>query len=261
MTFRALTLTTDSRGVATLTLNRPEKHNALSARTIAELTEAAGLLAADSSVRVAILTGAGASFCAGGDLAWMREQMTATRARRMEEARKLAMALKALNDLPKPLIGRINGQAYGGGVGLIAVCDAAFGVEGAMFGLTEARLGLIPATIAPYAVARMGEGAARRAFASARRFDAAEAARLGLLARAVPADGLDEAVEAETASCLACSPDAAARAKAVARRLGPAITEDLIDWTVGQLADAWETPDAAEGVSAFFERRKARWTV
>src|SRR5690606_11056779 len=123
--------------------------------------------AADGAVRAVVLTGAGKSFCAGGDLAWMREQFQASREQRIAEARTIAAMLGALNELPKPLIGRVNGQAYGGGMGMISICDVCVAVEDARFGFTEARLGLIPATISPYVLARMGEGMARRVFMSA----------------------------------------------------------------------------------------------
>ncbi|MEZ5912874.1 MAG: enoyl-CoA hydratase-related protein [Paracoccaceae bacterium] len=144
--YETLQIDTDSRGVARLTLNRADKHNALSAMMIAELTAAAAELGRDPAVRVVVLTGAGESFCAGADLGWMKDQMAADAATRAEEATKLAMMLNALNMMPKPLIGRVQGQAFGGGVGMMAVCDVAIGVTGAKFGFTETRLGLIPAT-------------------------------------------------------------------------------------------------------------------
>jgi len=252
-------IATDARGVATLTLDRAEKHNALSAEMIGELTEAAANLGADPSVRVVILTGAGRSFCAGGDLNWMRAQRSAAPAERAAEARKLAEMLNALNTLPKPLIGRVQGQAFGGGVGMACVCDVAIGVEGAFFGLTETRLGLIPATIGPYVLARMGEAMARRVFMSARRFDAAEAVTLGLLARAVPAEDLDAAVEAEVTPYLSCAPGAVAEAKALTRRLGPPIDDTVIDETIAALMARWESDEAAEGIGAFFDKRKPGW--
>ncbi len=258
-TFETLTLETDARGVATLTLNMPEKHNALAPAMIADLHAAAEALAAETAVRVVVLTGAGKSFCAGGDLGWMREQFRATREQRMAEARKLARMLGALNELPKPLIGRINGQAYGGGMGMLSVCDVAIAVETARFGFTEARLGLVPATISPYVLARMGEGMARRVFMSARLFDADEARGLGLVARVVPVPELDAAVEAEVAPYLACAPGAVAASKRLARSLGPAIDEATVERTVAALADAWETPQVHEGVSAFSDKRKPRW--
>jgi methylglutaconyl-CoA hydratase len=259
MTYETITLATDARGVATLTLNMPERHNALAPRMIAELYEAADALAADDGVRVVVLTGAGKSFCAGGDLAWMREQFEASREQRIAEARKLARMLDALNELPKPLIGRINGQAYGGGMGMLSVCDVCVAIEDARFGFTEARLGLVPATISPYVLARMGEGPARRVFMSARLFDAGEARGLGLVARTVPGDGLDAAVEVEIAPYLACAPGAVAASKRLARSIGPAIDEATVERTIAALADAWEQPEAHEGVSAFFEKRKPRW--
>lgn len=252
-------ISTDERGVATLTLMRPEKHNSLSAEMIAELTQAAADLGADDNVRVVVLTGEGASFCAGGDLGWMREQFAADRATRMAEARKLAEMLGALNTMPKPLIGRVQGQAFGGGIGMMSVCDVAIAVTGVKFGLTEVRLGLIPATISPYVLARMGEGMARRVFMSARLFDTAEAVTLGLAAKAVEAEALDEAVEAEIKPYLSAAPGAVARSKALARTMGLQIDDALIESTIVALADAWDDPEAHEGVSAFFEKRKPNW--
>ena len=258
--YETLALTMDERGVATLTLNRPDKHNAMNAAMIAELAAASAHVAADPGIRAVVLSGGTAkSFCAGGDLGWMREQMGADRETRMKEARALATMLKGLNELPRPVIGRVHGNAFGGGVGLMSCCDVAIGVEGATFGLTETRLGLIPATIGPYVIARMGEARARRVFMSARVFEAAEAKELGLLARVVIPEALDAAVEREIAPYLAASPVAVASAKALARRLGPVIDEEAIEETVRRLADTWETEDAREGVAAFFGKRKAAW--
>ena len=254
-----IAITQDARGVATLTLNRPEKHNALSAVMLAELTQAAASLGADPLVRVVVLTGAGKSFCAGGDLTWMREQMQADPDTRAREAAKLAHMLQALNTMPKPLIGALQGNAFGGGVGMASVCDVAIGVDHLRMGLTETRLGIIPATIGPYVLARMGEGRARRVFMSARLFDAHEAVDLGLLARIVPVDSLDAAIEAEVAPYLSCAPGAVAAAKALARSLGPTIDADTIDMTITALKDRWETDEAAEGIAAFFDKRPAAW--
>ncbi len=256
---QTVSIAVDGRGVAVLTLNRADKHNALSEAMIAELTEAAARMARDPAVRVVVLTGAGASFCAGGDLDWMRAQMAADAATRAKAATALARMLSALDTLPKPLIGRIQGQAFGGGVGMMSVCDVAVGVDTAMFGLTETRLGLIPATIGPYVIARIGAAMARRVFFSARRFAADEAVRLGLLARAVTATDLDPAVEAEVTPYLSCAPGAVAEAKALVRRLGPRIDEAVIAETVEALVRRWESPEAAEGIGAFFDRRKPVW--
>ncbi len=259
MSYQTIQLSTDTRGVATLTLNRPEKHNSLSARMISELTDAAATLAADRRLRAVVLTGAGESFCAGGDLGWMKEQFKADRATRIAEARHLANMLGALNTLPQPLIGKINGQAYGGGLGMMSVCDIAVSVDDAKFGFTETRLGLIPATISPYVIARMGEARARRVFMSARLFGAAEAETLGLVAHSVSADGLDDAIEAEIKPYLSAAPGAVARSKRLTRMLGPEITQIKIEATIEALADAWDDAEAHEGVAAFFEKRKPSW--
>jgi len=257
--FETLTLETDARGVATLTLNRPEKHNAMNAQVLDELVVAAKQLAEDDAVRVVILTGAGKSFCAGGDLGWMQAQMQMDAETRKAESAKLAIMLQALNELPKPLIGRVQGNAFGGGVGMASVCDVTIGADHIKMGLTEVKLGLIPANIGPYVIARMGEAMARRVFFSARLFGADEAVTLGLLAKAVPADELDAAVEAEVAPYMNCAPGAVAASKALARRFGPVIDQAAIDHAVNALAETWEGAEAREGISAFFDKRKAAW--
>ena len=173
--FSTIRIEGDARGVATLTLARPERHNAMDAAMIGELARAAVALGEDVSVRAVVLTGEGKSFSAGADLNWMKAQFDASRAERIAEATALARMLKALNEMPKPLIGRINGQAFGGGLGLISVCDVAVASQSARFAFTEVKLGLIPATISPFVAARMGEARARRVFMSGRMFDAQEA--------------------------------------------------------------------------------------
>lgn len=258
--YETLKLEVEPRGIATLTLAREDKHNAMSARMLADLTAAAADLGTDISVRAVILTGAGPTFCAGGDLAWMRAQMDADPQTRVAEARKLAEMLQALNALPKPLIGALQGNAFGGGVGLASVCDVAIGVDTLEMALTETRLGLIPATIGPYVIARMGEAKARRVFMSGRRFGAAEAVELGLLARAVPAAELRAAAEAEAVPYLSCAPGAVAAAKRLARDLGPRLDDEVIDHTIQALANRWDSPEAAEGIGAFFARRKPGWS-
>lgn len=259
MTYETIEIERDARGVATLWLAREDKHNALSARMIAELTEAVQALGADDAVRVVVLAARGRSFCAGGDLGWMQEQMAADAQTRGREAARLAWMLQALNTLPKPLIGRVQGNAFGGGVGMASVCDIAIGADSVLMALTETRLGLIPATIGPYVCARMGEARARRVFMSGRRFDAAEAVDLGLLARAVPAADLDAAIAVEVAPYLDCAPQAVARAKALLRRLGPVIDEATIAHTIAELTACWEGDEAPEGIGAFFGKRKPRW--
>jgi len=257
--YKTLKLEVDTRGVARLTLNRADKHNALSGEMIAELALVTPDIAKRNDIRVVVLAAQGRSFCAGGDLEWMKAQIDATNAQRRDEAGKLARMLFALNTLPQPLIGRVQGQAFGGGVGLMSVCDVAIGVKGARFGLTETRLGLIPATISPYVIARMGEANARRVFMSGRVFEADEAVTLGLLARAVTAEALDAEIEAEVAPYLACAPGAVAAAKRLTRALGPPITDAVIDDTIERLVATWEGNEAVEGIAAFFEKRRARW--
>ncbi len=247
--------TRDARGVVTLTLNRPDRRNALSRALIDALAEAAVRLGRDAGVRAVVLTGAGEAFCAGGDLGWMRAQFAADRAGRMAEARAIAHMLRDLNAMPRPLIARVNGTAMGGGLGLMAVADVAVAAQGGRFGFTETRLGLIPATIAPYVLARMGEGRARRVFMSARIFGAEELVPLGLAARVVADADLDAAVEAEIAPYLAAAPGAVAAAKRLARRLGPRIDEAVIEATVTALADTWEGSEAQAGVTAFLDKR------
>ncbi len=255
-----LDITTDPRGVAYATLNRPEKRNALSAEMIAELTQMAHTLGRDPKTRAIVLSGHGKTFCAGGDLDWMKAQIEADRPTRMKEARKLAEMLQALNEMPTPLIGKLHGAAMGGGVGMACVCDVAIAEDLTKFGLTETRLGLIPATIGPYVIARLGEGVARRIFMSARVFDGAEAARLGIIAQAVPAADLDAAVEAEIAPYLSVAPGAVGAAKALARRLGPLIDEATIDETISRLADTWEGAEAKAGIEAFLNKSKPPWS-
>ncbi len=255
--FETLLLETDARGVATLTLNRPEKRNAMSGEMIAELHKAADVLAADDAVRVVILRGAGAMFCAGGDLNWMKAQINADGTTRAAEAGKLAAMLGALNTLPKPIIARIEGAAFGGGVGLASVCDVAVCDPQAKFGLTETKLGLLPATIGPYVVARMGEGHARRVFMSSRVFGAEEAQALGLIAKIT--DDLDAAVAAEVDPYLACAPGAVAEAKALALRLGGAPGPAEVEASIQALVARWDHPEAGEGVDAFLNKRKPDW--
>ena len=252
-------VTRDARGVATLLLAREDKHNALSADMMSELEAAAIDLAQDETVRVVVLAAQGKTFCAGGDLAWMRAQFEMDADTRRAESARIATALGALYALPQPLIGRIHGNAFGGGVGLASVCDVAIGASGIRMGLTETKLGLIPANIGPYVVARMGATRASEVFMSARLFDADEAVRLNLLSRVVPSDGLDAAVEAEVAPYLDCAPGAVADAKRLMRALAGPVTQASVEMAIDALAARWDSPEAHEGVSAFFDKRKPSW--
>ncbi len=256
---QTIRLEEDARGVAVLTLARAEKRNAMSAEMIAELSEVAARVSASNTIRVVVLAAEGPVFCAGGDLGWMRAQMAADAETRRHEAMALANMLGALDNLSKPLIGRVHGDAFGGGVGLMSICDAVVAAEGTRFGLTETRLGLIPATIGPYVVARMGAAKARRVFFSSRIFDVDEARELGLVARIVPASELDAAVEVEVAAYLQCAPGAVAAAKALVARVGSEVDDGVVSDTVEALIERWESDEAREGTAAFFEKRPPVW--
>ena len=247
---------TDGTGIATLTLADEARRNALSPQMIAELTAFAARMTVEPFARAVILRGEGPVFCAGGDLAWMKTQFTADRATRMAEARKLAYMLKALNELPVPLIGEVHGGAFGGGVGLLCVCDSVVAAEGTNFGFTETRLGLIPATISPYVIARIGEGRARAVFMSGATFGTEEAVRLGIVRTVTAPQSLGEAARSDAEPYLAAAPEAVAAAKALARTLGPTIDAAVIEDTARRLADTWETPAARERVSAFLKERE-----
>lgn len=257
--YETIRLENDARGVVHLWLARADKHNALNAQMIAEITRAITQLGQDDATRVVVLAAEGASFCAGGDLKWMQANIAATAEERAASARELAEMLAALDHCPKPVIGRVQGNAFGGGIGMMSVCDVAVGVSAARFGLTETRLGLTPATISPYVVARMGAAKARRVFMSARLFGAEEARDLDLLAKVVAPEALDAAVEAEVVPYLACAPGAVAEAKALVRMLAGRDERRIQDATIAALVARWESPEAVEGISAFFEKRKPSW--
>lgn len=257
--YETIRLESDARGVVHLWLARADKHNALNAQMIAEITQAITQLGQDDATRVVVLAAEGASFCAGGDLKWMQANIAATAEERAASARELAEMLAALDHCPKPVIGRVQGNAFGGGIGMMSVCDVAVGVSAARFGLTETRLGLTPATISPYVVARMGAAKARRVFMSARLFGAEEARDLDLLAKVVAPEALDAAVEAEVVPYLACAPGAVAEAKALVRMLAGRDERRIQDATIAALVARWESPEAVEGISAFFEKRKPSW--
>ena len=259
--YETLRIVCDARGVATVELARSAKHNALNARMISELRQAARLLGDDESVRVVIISADGKSFCAGGDIGWMREQAEHDRTTKIAESSQLAYMLHDLDNLPKPVIARVQGPAYGGGLGLLSVCDIVVAADHAKFGFTETRLGLIPATIGPYVVRRLGEGGARQVFMNAKIFSAHAALNLGLVSYAVPADELDETVEQEIQRFLACAPGAVAEAKALCLYLARNPGAEQLNYTAERLAERWETEEAQEGMAAFFAKTKPRWNT
>jgi methylglutaconyl-CoA hydratase len=199
-------------------------------------------------------------FSAGGDLKGMQRQATNTRQGRIDDATEFAKILADLDALAKPLVGRINGSAFGGGLGLISICDIAIGLADATFRLSEVTLGLIPATISPYVVARMGVPATRRIMLNAYKMDGSAAARLGLLDAVVGTiEELDAAVEREVAAALKCAPGAMANAKQLIRFVSTHDAQENLSYTATALADAWETAELREGIDAFFNKRKPNW--
>lgn len=250
MSFETIRVATDRDGIATVTLNRPDKHHAMNAAMIAELGQAAATLGADASVRAVVLAATGPSFCAGADLQWMRQQQAADRAGKIAEAGRLSAMLAALDALPKPLIARVQGNVYGGGIGLIAVADVAIAAEGIKLSLTETRLGLIPATIGPFVVARMGQGMARQVFFTGTAFGPEFGLRAGLLHEVCPADRLDERVSRQTDAILKTAPGAVAAAKALCLGLGGDEAADIAA-SIAALADRWESAEAQARIRAF----------
>ena len=247
--------------VLRLRLERPELHNAFDAALIARLTAALEEAAADAAVRVVVLEGAGTSFSAGADLNWMRGMAAAGEAENREDALALARLMRTLDELAKPTIARVHGAAFGGGVGLVACCDVAIGVPGAKFGLTESRLGLLPAVISPYVVAAIGPRQARRWFATAEMFDAAQALRMGLLHEVVEADALDAAVDRQLALLLRAGPAASAAAKRLVREVGLQPDRDRLDQSNAALIAALRvSAEGQEGLGAFLDKRTPAWT-
>ncbi|WP_319518544.1 enoyl-CoA hydratase-related protein [uncultured Martelella sp.] len=254
--FETISLSIDARQVATVMLARPDKHNAMNATMISELAEAASCLADNVDVRAVVLAAEGKTFCAGADLNWMRAQRDKDRAGKIAEALTLARMLKLWNDLPKPVIARVQGGAYGGGLGLIAVSDIVVAEESARFALTETRLGLIPATIGPFVVRKFGEAFARQVFFSARPFGADFMHRAGAVARVCEAGEINTAVEEELEACLRCAPGAVAAAKALCLSVSGMDPAAAMTFSAEALADRWETQEAQAGIATFFASRK-----
>jgi len=248
--------------VAEICMHRPEVHNAFDARLIAELTSVLESLGTDTGVRVVMLAGTGPSFSAGADLHWMRAMAAASEADNRTDALALARLMRTLDELPKPTIARVHGTALGGGVGLIACCDIAIGVNQARFGLTESTLGLLPAVISPYVIAAIGARQARRWFATAELFDAATALRLGLLHEVVSADALDVAIERQIALLLKSGPIASARAKRLVADIVAEPDPDQRDAANAELiARLRVSPEGQEGLSAFVDKRTPVWAA
>ncbi len=255
------TLTVEIRnGIALVVLARPEVHNAFDETSIAELTHALIELERDAAVRAVVLLGAGKSFCAGADLNWMKRMAGFGEKENLADAMALATLLKTLYRLAKPTIARVHGAAYGGGVGLVACCDIAVATQTATFSLSEAKLGLIPATIGPYVVEAIGARAARRYFLTAERFDAGAAYRIGLVHDIVPAEALDGRINELLGALMTAGPRAQAEAKALIRAIaGRPIDDGMSADTAARIARIRKSPEAREGVAAFLAKRPAAW--
>jgi len=254
-------LTEVDGAIGILTLNKAERHNAFDETLIAEMTAGLRELEADGRVRVVILSATGTSFCAGADVNWMKRAAAYTPEENLHDAQSLAELLRALNELSKPTVARVQGPAYGGGVGLIAACDIAVATYDALFALTEVKLGIVPAVISPYVLAAIGERYCRRYMLSAERFSGAEAYRIGLLHEIVPGEEqLDDAIGEIIDSLLKNGPQAQAECKALIRIVaGQPIDEATIEETAQRITRVRSSPEGKEGLAAFLEKRKPSW--
>jgi len=254
-------LTEVDGSVGILTLNKPKRHNAFDEQLIAEITVGLQELESDERVRAVVLSSTGKSFCAGADLGWMKRAADYTPEENLRDANRLAELMATLNELAKPTIARVQGAAYGGGVGLIAACDIAVGTYDALFTLSEVKLGIVPAVISPYVLAAIGERYSRRYMLTAERFSAAEAYRIGLLHELVPGEEqLDEAIAEILESLLANGPHAQAECKELIRVVaGQPIDAQTIEETAQRITRVRASPEGREGLAAFLEKRAPNW--
>jgi methylglutaconyl-CoA hydratase len=245
--------------VARVWLNRPEVRNAFDGLMVTELRKTLFDLRSVDTVRVIVLGGRGAAFCAGADLEWMRAMAGFSREENLREAQALADLFFTVYESPKPIVARVHGAALGGGAGLVAACDIPVAALGTRFGFTEARLGILPAVISPYVLGKIGESAARELFLTGERFEAVRAQEIGLVRAAVPEDDLDSAVEGRVHELLQAGPRAIAEVKALIREVAYRRVEDVQRYTVERIADIRVTPEGQEGMRAFLEKRKPYW--
>ena len=254
--------TLNDQGVLTLLMNRPQVHNAFDTDLIRELTEALQAAGENDEVSLLVITGAGSSFSAGADMNWMRSLVDASQQENERDAMRLADLMRTLNYLQKPTIARINGAAYGGGLGLISACDITIAVEDAQFGLTETRLGLAPAVISPYVIRRIGERNARRYFLTAERFDSQQAQAIGLIQQVVTADQLDNAVATTVGHILKGGPLAINTCKQLIYAVAghdEETQEAMDEYTTKVIAGMRIMDEGQEGLLAFLEKRKPYW--
>jgi methylglutaconyl-CoA hydratase len=247
-------------GVAAITLNRPQVHNAFNATMIRELRTALQKARDDDSVRVVVLTGAGASFCAGADLNWMREIIGYSFDQNIEESRDLAELMLEIYTLPKPTVAGVNGAAIGGGNGLLSACDIVIASDRARFGLSEVKIGLVPAAISPYVIRRIGESASREYFLTGERFDARRALEIGLVNKVVSHAELDTRVREVVRLLLSSGPEAMASCKELLYRVPAMSLGEAKTYTAEVIAKLRVSQEGQEGMAAFLEKRKPAWT-
>jgi methylglutaconyl-CoA hydratase len=250
----------NNRGIARVTINNPEKHNAFDDQIIAQLTEAFTAIAGNKNMRVMVLNSVGKSFSAGADLGWMQRMADYSYTENLRDSQALAEMLQTLNNMPQPTIARIQGAAFGGAVGLVSCCDIAIAAQTASFSLSEVRIGLVPATISPYVIAAIGERAARRYFTTAERFSACTAKQLGLVSETTDIENLDAAVDEIVSALLANGPAAVQRAKQLIFDIsGKPIDQALIDQTCETIATIRVSSEGQEGLNAFLQKRPPKW--
>ncbi len=240
---------------------RPEVHNAFNAQVIDEMTFAFKRLKTDQDIRVVILTGDGKSFCAGADLNWMRSVKDAAYEDNLDEARRLADLFHLIYSFPKPVIGRINGAAIGGGTGFVAVTDIAVAAQSAIFSFSEVKIGVVPACISPYVIKRVGEGRAREFFLTGERMDAERALTAGLVNRAVPDDLLDATVNGIVNQLLSSGPEAIKVCKDLLQNVPQQEVDEFKEYTARVIADLRQSPEGQEGMDAFLNKRKPNWVI
>ncbi len=242
-----------------IALNRPDVRNAFDEEVIEALAACTARAAEDPTVRVVVLSGEGKAFCAGADLAWMSKAIAYSQVENLADAEDFALMLERIDTLPMPVIGRVHGAILGGGVGLAAVCDIVVAGEDATFGLTEVKLGIVPAVISPYVIRKIGASAARELFLTGGRFGAVRARELGLVHDIVPEPELDAAVDRRIAELLTSGPVAVAAAKALIRDIAGESPKDVIGLTTSRIAAHRVSPEGQEGMRAFLQKRKPDW--
>lgn len=247
--------------VATVYLNRPDVHNAFNPDLIEELRHGFEQLGQDEGVRVIVLTGKGKSFCAGADLSWMKSMAEYSFADNQADAMRMAAMFQVINICPKPVIGRINGAAIGGGMGLVSVCDVVIAVENAKFGFSEVKLGLTPAVISSFVIPKIGPGQARALFLTGERFKAERALHVGLVHYVVTPDELDTHVDKTVQECLAGAPGAIAEAKRMIHKLTPLELSTTLHMNAISIARRRASDEGQEGMAAFFDKRKPNWFI